>query len=189
MEECWKYIKPFKYPLKGSYNNIGYGYRNKTRSKYKKRNIRKSYRDFRKYGFDTSETWSLDYTIMCWLSDNIGGFFRNCGSVDDWADCDLNGIEYDKSTREAINTAYKTRCESFLKHLTELLEYAGPETFEKFTNFVIPRLDFLSKYTHGYPSKYSNIESWREIIQEMIRAFKYGTYSRFFIEEFFALWD
>lgn len=182
-------IKPNSYPIKGNYNRIGYGYRVKNRSKYHKVEKRKAYRNIRRLGFDVTETWDLDMTIAFWFSDNIGGFFRECGSPDVWDSEDLDGnpIDYnnEKSIQKCIK-AEKFRREEFLKNLENALNQS--EILEKFIPFVLPRLKFLAKHKMGCPVNIS-FEEWNFIIRDMIECFENQTYSNYFTEYFFALWD
>lgn len=164
-------IKPFKYPMKGANNMIGYGCSSKKRRSGYKRKYKRQLRDFRKFGFDTSECWSLDYTLMCWLSDNVGGFFRECGSPDDWT------IEEEK-----------VMVPKFEGELKKWLD-SKDENFDGFTSFVIPRINWLIKYSHGFPAMLDSFEEWTNILQEMNEAFKNDTYSEKFITYFFNLWD
>lgn len=81
-ERFWQNMVPFSKCEKGAYNNINYGYRRKVRCPYTKRENRKAYRQIKKYGFDFSELWALDLTIMRWMSDTYGGFWRTIGDPD-----------------------------------------------------------------------------------------------------------
>lgn len=91
MNNLFACIPSFKKIEKGTNNYINYGYRRKNVNKEK----RKALRNIRKYGFDTSECWNFDTTIMRYLSDNFGEFFRECGSPDDWGNYDTKGNHWD----------------------------------------------------------------------------------------------
>ena len=190
MESCWNHIVPNLFPLKGRRGYIGYGCRKKHKDPFHRCGRRQSYRDFRKHGFDTSETWSLDYAAAGWLSDNVGGFFRQCGSIDSWEDINLDGDrwEYGKDIKTFIE-AGQTRRASFLVHLEEFLNSGDREKYLQFITFIIPRLRYMINHTHGYPVDYENLDSWKQSLNEMIDKFKEGTYSKQFIDNFFFLWD
>lgn len=198
IEYFWKNIPSFKTIEKGKDGRIGYGFRYKHKRPYDKMQKRKAYREIKKYGFDLSETWSLDYTIMLWLSDTFGGFFKICGCCDNWAHYDLDGNYIDfwdhKDDKNHYDNMYKyetTRYNSFRKHLNDLLNTNDPKVISKFSEFCSPRLRILAKFSHGWPSgeKYKNYEDWINVIIDMADKFDNGTYSQNFIDDFFCLWD
>lgn len=184
MNNLFKYIKPNPYPLCTKY---GYGIIPITTDKYEKANKRKVLRYIRHYGFDITETWSLDFTIMRWLSDHVGGFFRECGDRSTWDEIDLEGHSYD--TSENCIEAEKARIQEFKKQLKEFLETANKDILVEFQDFVIPRLRYLSQHTHGYPVTYNNGNHWRLTLMEMANTFEMGYYDERFVEDFFLLWD
>jgi hypothetical protein len=190
MEDCWKYIKKNSYPLKNKNGFIGYGYRCKKRSKYYIANKRRSYRDYRKYGFDTSETWSLDYTIISWLSDNAGGFFRECGCPDQWEDIDLEGNVWNIGDNIQNHIQAGTiRRESFQKHLKDFLIASDIVIVDKFIEFVVPRLEYLSNTAHGYPTEFKSFSKWKECMINMKNDLNNKKVSDDFVKYFFCLWD
>lgn len=183
-----KYIKPNTYPIKGSYNRIGYGCISKKRVKFHKLGKRKAYRECRKFGFDLSEVWNLDCTILGWLSDNIGGYFRECGDPFTWDEVDLEGNSY-KNNTEACMKAWFIRRNKFRYNLNNFLKNTDKETFKKFTQFVVPRLTILINNVHGYPGTMNSCEEWKETLDNMKCSFLLGGYSKDFIKYFFSLWD
>lgn len=40
-------------------------------------------------------------------------------------------------------------------------------------SFVLPRLKVFRNYTHGYPSRFENMEQWQKTIDEMIFAMEF----------------
>lgn len=184
-----EYIKPNPYPVKGSCNRIGYGYRFKKRSKYGKVEKRKAYRECRKFGFDLSETWDLDVTIMGWLSDNIGNYFRECGDPSSWDDVDLEGNPISKDNMQDCFKAGIERRKEFLEQLEKFLVNCEPNKFYKFTQFVIPRLTILRHNSHGYPYGVKSLQEWKDILNNMINSFLLGGHDKNFIKYFFSLWD
>lgn len=185
----FEYVKPNPYPMKNKSGRIGYGYLTNKRTKFNKVSKRKCGRYIRKYGFDITETWSLDYTIASWLSDNVGGFFRKCGIFDDWSDYNLNGVPYKETTLDSITEAEETRRDYFLDELeTFLRDYTGPLK-EKFCKFVVPRIHFLADHTHGYPAGVKSFESWQKQLHSIANKLETEHYSIGFLNHFFSLWD
>ena len=180
--ELFECIKPNPYTMKNKNGNIGYGF---LASKAK----RKYGRYIRKYGFDITETWSLDNTIASWLSDNVGGFFRKCGSFDDWSDYDLNGVPYKDTTMNLIVEAEDTRRDYFIKKLDEFLRGDNEELVLKFCKFVVPRIHFLADHTDGYPADSKSFESWQKQLHSMANKLETEHYSVEFLLHFFSLWD
>lgn len=189
MEDLFKNVKPNPKQVKGSRGcNIGYGcfY---TRRKGFKVNKRKLNRWYRKYGFDITETWSLDYTIMAWLSDNVGGFFRECGDVDTWDDWDLdNNPRTEENVLSCVKASSKRR-QIFEEKLREFIEDTENPQYSKFVEFVIPRLKQLRNDAFGYPCTLNNTEEWKNVISQMIQDFETKQSSTYFISYFFSLWS
>lgn len=181
MKSIWEDVKPFSYPQKGANGCYNYGYRSKKRSLYKKLNRRIVYRQIRHYGFDTSETWVLCDTIMRYLSDNVGGFFRECGNPDNWDQC--TPFSY----KEAVQLE-KLRQESYKEHLKEYLESLDEDNYHQFLDFVIPRLVYLEKHFVSYPAKFDTKEEWRETLNIIIDGLEEWN-TKPFVEYFFYLWD
>ncbi len=173
-----KRMKPNIYPLKGAYGRIGYGCTNEKR---------KAYRNIRRLGFDISETWNLDITIASWLSDNIGGYFRECGSPDTWYDEDLEGNPINYNNEESVNRCFKAsidRRKAFLYHLEV---YLKSENIDDFISFVLPRLKFFAKHIDGHPAEIT-FREWKFVLNDMIECFENKTYSNYFIKYFYYLW-
>lgn len=191
MEENWKYTKPFSYPMKGFYGHFNYGFRPKKRKPGYKCQKRKVLREIRHYGFDTSECWELATVIMWYLSDTVGGYFRECGDADEWYMTDIEGNEYPdgvhtSETFQLYVNAEDLRKEDYKKHLEEYLATGGK--YQEFLDFVIPRLIYFTKHHQGYPGNFSSEEEWTEILKTMIEdLFKCDT--KLFIKYFFNLWD
>lgn len=184
MEEIWNNVKPFSYPQKGINGYYNYGYSPRKRTRYYKLKRRKVYRQIKKYGFDATECWNLYSTIMRWLSDNVGGFFRECGDEDEW-DKDLTTDNY----KEIIELANK-REESYKEHLTEHLESLEKEDeWDTFIDFVIPRLTYFENHFGSYPAKFNTGEEWHIVLKKMIEELDWNTDSTLFVEYFFNLWD
>lgn len=192
MDNLFTCIPSFKKIEKGANNYIHYGYHHKNVNKEK----RKAFRSIRKYGFDTSECWNLDTTIMRYLSDNFGGFFRECGSPDDWGNYDLEGnswetiIKYTTKEYYAENLikADNLRVETYKEHLKEFLN--TEEGHKVIFEFITPRLFYFIKHHQGYPALegIESDEQWTEILKEM--DFQLGNYQTdLFIKYFFNLWD
>jgi hypothetical protein len=185
MEE-FKYIKSNPYPLKDCKGFFGYGCIYNKQKRYNKVNRRKLNRYYRKYGFDITECWSLDYTIMAWLSDNIGGFFRECGIQDNWSDCDLEGNTDDI---KKIFEADDIRQQAYLEYLKYFLEHEiTEEQWISFLMFISPRLNYLRQHTFGYPSGVDSFENWQNTLYKMEEDLHHKKFD-LFIEWFFALWD
>jgi hypothetical protein len=170
----WKDVKPLSYPQKGK-RGTSYGCRDKSEK-------RKTGRDIRHYGFDTSECWNLYATIMCWLSDNVGGFFRECGNEDEWDE----GLF--PSNYMAVVELYKKRQYSYQQHLKEYLESLTGDSYHQFLGFVIPRLVYFENHFVGYPAKFSSKEEWHTILKEMMDGLMVCN-TKLFVEYFFYLWD
>ena len=184
--EC---IKPNPYPMNNKSGYIGYGCLTNKRTKANIVSKRKCSRYIRKYGFDITETWSLDYAIASWLSDNVGGFFRKCGSFDDWSDYDMNGVPYNEANPKLIIEADEVRHDYFLKKLEDFLRGDNEELVHKFNNFLLPRLSYLTDHTCGYPSDFNSFEEWQDYLNQMIDEMARNRYSEKFINHFFSLWD
>lgn len=199
IEQFWKDITPFSKCEKGAYNNINYGYRSKRRNSYKtKCEKRKTFRQIKKYGFDLSELWGLDVTIMRWMSDTYGGFWRMVGNPDSWNDYDLdcNYVDFWQNRNnpeyfEKMTLWSRTRYDSYKLHLRDFLENMSSEEFEQYAAFVSPRLRKLADIIHGWPSgeKFPTFEDWQNEIRNMANRFDNGTFSESFIEYFYSLWD
>ncbi len=192
MEEIWKYTKPFSYPMKGANGCVGYGYRTRKRKPNQKAQKRKIGRDIRHYSFDTSECWELYTTVMEYLSDNGGGFFRTCGNADDWYLFDAQGNPYPEkaTTKEELVPffdAEAARRKSYKKHLCAYLEL-NPEHYLSFLHFIIPRLIYFESHHQGYPEPFNSDEEWRLTLRQMIVDLTKGN-DKLFIEYFFNLWD
>ena len=198
--ELFECIKPNPYPLKGR-RFIGYGCIPKHKNKYDRVNKRKYGRYIRKYGFDLTETWSLDYTIAAWLSDNVGGFFRRCGLRDDWSDYDLEGNERENADTSDIKKLFKepknyrpfyqaeeAREEEFLKQLDNFLKTADKDIIKKFINFVVPRLMYLAQNAFGYPGDFKTFDEWQNCLKKMCEDLFNTGYSETFIKHFYSLW-
>lgn len=200
IESFWKNLPPFAKPMKGHNGVFGYGLVKRTgRQKYHNHHPqRKARREIRKYGFDLSETWNLDYTFMCWLSDTFGGFFRLCGEADNWGNYDENGNylkEIDNEISKIPHSVFmkmgeyeNMRTQSYLKHLKDFLENATVEDIRKFSDFCSPRLRVLADTTISYPPNY-DYDEWRKTVKGMATAFDNCLYSEKFVEDFFCLWD
>ena len=187
--ELFECIKPNPYPTKDKSGYIGYGCLTNKRTKANIVSKRKCGRYIRKYGFDITETWSLDYAIASWLSDNVGGFFRKCGSFDEWSDYDMFGTPYKEANPRFVVEAEEARRDHFLSELDIFLkDYTGPLK-EKFIKFVVPRIRFLADHSCGYPSGFKSFESWQECLHTMANNLETKQYSIKFIDYFFSLWD
>ena len=192
MNNLFTCIPSFKKIEKGTNNYINYGYRRKNVNKEK----RKALRSIRKYGFDTSECWNLDTTIMRYLSDKVGGFFRECGSPDDWGNYDLEGnfvetiIKYTTKEYYAENfiKAYNLRVETYKEHLKEFLD--TEEGRKVIFEFITPRLYYFIKHHQGYPvlEGIESDEEWTEILKEIDYQLSMFN-SDLFVKYFFDLWD
>lgn len=192
-------IKSNPYPIKNR-NFIGYGCIPNRKIKYNKVDRRKCGRYIRKYGFDITETWSLDYSIAAWLSDNVGGFFRKCGSVDDWSDYDLEGnkLVFDtKNLKKYLESpvnykpfweANEARKNEYLKQLDVFLKTSDKQILDKFITFVTPRLLYLAEHAWGYPGEFESFKTWQECIRKMANDFIIKRYSEDFIKHFYGLW-
>lgn len=188
-KELFKNIKPNRWPIKGQNGFFGYGAIPRNRSIYRCGGKRKFYRYLRVYGFDVTETWSLDYTITCWLSDNIGGYFRECGSIDKWSDFDLEGNAWvPGGNYEPFAAADRARREDYLLHLDIFIKESDETIIQKFIDFVVPRLDYLAKKTNGYPGDFKTFSEWKELLFKMVKYLKTEHYSEDFIKYFFSLW-
>lgn len=187
MNDLFTNVPPFKKIEKGANNCINYGYRHKNVNKEK----RKAFRDIRKYGFDTSECWNLDITIMRYLSDRIGGFFRECGSPDDWGNYDTKGNYWDNVTNGDHSDFIKANnlcVETYKEYLKEfLITEEGREIIFK---FIIPRLLYFIQHHQGYPALegVNSDKEWTEILKEMEWQLSIGN-PDLFIKYFFNLWD
>lgn len=192
MDNLFTCIPSFKKIEKGANNYIHYGYRHKNVNKEK----RKAFRSIRKYGFDTSECWNFDTTIMRYLSDKVGGFFRECGSPDDWGNYDLEGnswetiIKYTTKEYYAENLikADNLRVETYKEHLKEFLN--TEEGHKVIFEFITPRLFYFIKHHQGYPALegIESDEQWTEILKEMDYQLSMFN-SELFVKYFFSLWD
>ena len=187
MNNLFACIPSFKKIEKGANNYINYGYRRKNVNKEK----RKALRNIRKYGFDTSECWNFDTTIMRYLSDNFGEFFRECGSPDDWGNYDTKGNHWDyviDGDYSAFFKAGNLRVEAYKEHLKEFLD--TEEGHKVIFEFITPRLLYFIKHHDGYPALegIDSDEEWTEILKEM--DFQLGSYKTdLFVKYFFNLWD
>lgn len=198
IESFWNGLPGFKYPMYGK-NGMGYGIiPNKPNKEFKKKHIRRAKRQMKKYGFNSSETWSLDYTFLEWLSDNYGGFFRICGCPDNWNEYDLEGnfVDFWKHYKDIdywdnVHLWNTTRYNSFEKHLKDFLDNCTPEDYKKIAEFICPRLKYLCKHKHGWPAgdDFPKFEDWTNELNNMITKFEEGTYSPYFISYYWHLWD
>ena len=189
-KELFKNIKPNRRPIKGQNGFFGYGTIPSSRSKLGYGDKRRLNRYLRKYGFDVTESWSLDYTITGWLSDNIGGYFRECGSIDKWSDFDLEGNAWDpEKDYRAFAVAERARQEDYLQHLDNFMKESDKDVVQKFVDFVVPRLDYLSKHLNTYPANFKPFHEWQELLFKMVKDLKTERYSKDFIKYLFALWD
>jgi hypothetical protein len=186
MEELWKNIPTNRYPMKGNNGYIGYGYREGKRKKGYCVEKRKVGRDIRKYHFDRTMSWNLDTSVMNWLSDNVGGFFRKCGTHESWSDYDINGNKTE-DTKKRMEAEY-ARENAYLKYLDEFLRTCDDKTFNKFRDFVCPALYYISQNTISYPGGFT-IDSWKETVYKMWESFANGKLSKEFIDNFYSLWD
>lgn len=192
MDNLFNCIPSFKKIEKGTNNYINYGYRRKNVNKEK----RKAFRSIRKYGFDTSECWNFDTTIMRYLSDNFGGFFRECGSPDDWGNYDFEGNSWETIIKyttkeyytENLIKADNLRVETYKEHLKDFLN--TEEGHKVIFEFIIPRLLYFIKHHQGYPALegIDSDEEWTEILKEMNYQLSMFN-SDLFIKYFFNLWD
>lgn len=189
----FEHIKPFKKTEKGSNNYIGYGFRERNVNRGK----RKAYRSIRKYGFDTSEIWNLDTTIMRYLSDNIGGFFRECGSPDDWGYYDLEGNSWGEAKFTATEHSYdnfvkaeELRVEAYKVKLKKFLESGSNEAYKAIHFFVLPRLLYFTQHHEGYPAldDFETDEQWTNTLKDMYGELAQNK-SELFVKYFFNLWD
>jgi hypothetical protein len=187
MNNLFTCIPSFKKIEKGTNNYINYGYRRKNVSKEK----RKALRSIRKYGFDTSECWNFDTTIMRYLSDKVGGFFKECGSPDDWGNFDTKGNHWDSVTNGDYSDFIKAnnlRVEIYKEHLKEFLN--TEEGHKVIFEFIVPRLFYFIKHHQSYPALegIESDEEWTEILKEMDYQLSMFN-SDLFIKYFFNLWD
>lgn len=189
VESFWIGLPGYQGIQKGR-QGIGYGYRRPPKQK------RKALREIKKLGFDKSEIWGLSHTIMEWLSDTFGGFFKKCGSSDSWGDYDLKGRRVDFWGNRDSEDYWKelkkwedTRYNSFKNHLRDFLKNSGE--IKKVSDFCSPRLRYLAKVARGYPGggKYSTLQDWTDSIRKMAEDLENGIPSENFIEDFFTLWD
>ena len=174
----FKGVRPNPYPQKNR-RGLGYGC-------FTKRYRRTVGRYYRHYGFDISEAWNLDITIMDWLSDNVGGFFRQCGEKWEWDEYDLDGNPENDFKR--CSEACNQRCDEYCKQLDHWLRTTDEISKDRFIKFVLPRLEYLHKYTIGYPPEFKELSEWVEVLNGMIISFKNNTYSSLFTKHFFELW-
>lgn len=192
MDEVFKYIKSNPYPMKGMGGRIGYGCLFGKRAKYNRIAKRKVGRWIKKRGFDTSEIWSLDFTIGAWLSDNVGGFFRQCGNFDDWSDYDLEGncyYDFKNPDIKPFLEAETARRALFLHKLNGYLLKESNTHRDEFIAFVVPRIKYLADTTIGYPPEnFHDIDEWKNCLKRMAEDLETKHYSNSFITYFFALW-
>lgn len=185
----FKYTKPFLNPMKGRNGHFGYGYYNKRSRGYfwcgpQKRQY---LRDLRRYGFDTSDNFSLYRTIMLWLSDNIGGMFRQCGDSTDWEDNTLDGTPWcytlkgNEDLAEKCIEAGEARKEFYKELLDEFLTSGNNKQIEAFRGFVIPRLRYFSQEIN-----WTLNENGDDVVA-MVAAFEKGEY-KLFIDNIFSLY-
>lgn len=174
MDNIFKGIMPNPYPLRTKY---GYGYLS---------DKRKILRYFRKYGFDISETWNLDETIAQWLSDNVGGFFRDCGRTSAWSEYDLDGnpVSYNEET-VALEKARKNE---YLKQLHNYLTTCSGENYLKFLEFIIPRLIYLVDHAYGYPDEFNTFKDWQNMLKSIVVELSKRDIAKF-VSNFYSLWD
>lgn len=180
-------VRSFKEIEKGADNCINYGYRRKNVNKEK----RKAFRSIRKYGFDSSECWNLDITIMRYLSDKFGGFFRECGSPDDWCNYDTKGNHWDSVVNDDYSDfikGYNLRVETYKEYLKKFL--TTEEGHKVIFEFITPRLVYFIQHLQAYPALegINSLEEWREILKEM--DYQLNSYKTdLFIKYFFQLWN
>lgn len=181
--ELFENIQPFPKQIKGSRSfRIGYGYCT-TRNPYYKSSKRRLNKYYRKYGFDITETFDLDATIMYWMSDNVGGFFRECGNPEDWC-----GLIENLSSIEKVTNLYKARKAEYLSQLYKYLSDCTEDEYRKFLNFVTPRILYLRKHTHGYPAQFNSIADWQQELKTMWIKLLQKNINKF-IDNFYSLWD
>lgn len=184
--DIFKGIKPSPYPLR---NKLGYGCITTSRKKYNKVNKRKLFRSIRKLGFDYSECWNLDYSVMCWFSDNVGGFFRSCGAPDDWSDYDLNGYRWPNYNKDTIELEQSRRKE-YLAQVSNYLHNCTGEEYLQFLDFIIPRLIYLIEHIHGYPATFNTFADWQNELKFMVTNLpKRNNSINTFVENLYSLWD
>lgn len=176
MNNIWNNVKHFNNYEKGKCG-INYGYCQKKRHNGYN-NYRKAKRQIRKYGFDFSEVWNLDSTIMRWMSDTYGGILKLAGYTDYWGYTNIDDIVYNNKLYETRETAY---FEEFRK--------VYKENTEEVNNFILPRLKVFKKILHGYPASLESFDCWHNIIDSMINEMEEGKYSELLIEYLFNLWD
>ena len=185
MENVFEYVKPNPYPLKNN-RCFGYGCIPRRRNSFCRVNRRKLNRYYRKYGFDITECWSLDCAIMSWLSDNFGGFFRECGTYDTWSDTDLNGEFNDYG---ALYIAEYARQNAYLVKLKDFLENDMTEDqYNALLGFVMPRLEYFRKTAFGYPGDLNGMKEWKDVLDNMQKELADKKYD-LFVKWFSSLWS
>ena len=115
---------------------------------------------------------------MRWLSDNVGGFFRECGDEEDW-----NEFYTMHDFKKAMQLVEK-RKKSYEEHLEEYLKTDNGEAYR----FIMPRLLYFGKTQIGYPAALYSKEEWDKILKEMVQGMWQNDY-KLFVENFFYLWD
>lgn len=177
MDDLFKYIKSNPYPIK---DKLGYGVITKHRKKYNKINKRKVLRYYRKHGFDITESYNSVRTIMSWLSDNVGGFFRECGDYDVWQNVDLYGtLLIDSHNYKDCYKAELLRIKEFQNQLDIFLKTSDHSTLCNFIRFVVPRLSYFAKHLNN------NLSDTKRLIFKICHELMYEKYSENFTKQFF----
>lgn len=71
-------------------------------------------KDYKKYGFDSRETWSLDYTFVLWLYQRVKMYNDITNNIIDKNHHKFNYREKEYSQQEMINILLN-KCEKYIK--------------------------------------------------------------------------